>query len=65
MNELVEKEKNWFKFIENNNEVYNIIRSLGICCLSVIDGNNGWVSENYLGFSRLIKWYYIPNNEIT
>ena len=65
MNKFLRKEKNWFKLNERNNKVYNILRSLGLYWLPVIDGNNGWVSENYLGFSRLINWYYIPNNDIT
>ena len=64
MNEFLRKERNWFKLNERNNKVYNILRSLGLYWLPVIDGNNGWVSENYLGFSGLIKWYYVPNNEI-
>ena len=55
MNGLIRKERNWFKLNERSNEVYNILRSLGLYWLPVIDGNNVWVSENYLGFSRLIK----------
>ena len=30
----------------------------GLCWLKLINTNSGWASENYLGFSRIMKWYY-------
>ena len=38
---------------------YHIISKWGLDWLKVIDYKSGWVSENYLGFCRIIKWYYV------
>ena len=36
------------------------IADMGLDWLKVMTINSGWVSDNYLAFSRLSKWYYSP-----
>ena len=42
-------------------EMFNAIVAYGLYWIPVIGGEKGWVSENFLGYSRLIKWYYLSN----
>ena len=38
-------------------KVCSVLEKWGICWLKIINTNSGWVSENYLGFSRIMKWF--------
>ena len=44
-------------------KVCSVLEKWGICWLKIINTNSGWVSENYLGFSRIMKWFYIRDIE--
>ena len=39
-------------------QLYNVMKEWGLCWMQLLDSSSGWVSENYLGFCRIIKWYY-------
>ena len=39
-------------------KVCSVLEKWGICWLKIINTNSGWVSENYLGFPRIMKWFY-------
>ena len=38
---------------------YDYMTKCGLDWLKVIDLKSGWVSENYLAFERIVKWYYL------
>ena len=38
--------------------------SMGLDWCKLIDSEAGWVSDNYLAFAIIIKWYYYPLMQI-
>ena len=34
--------------------------NMGLEWCKLLDTDSGWVSDNYLAFTRIIKWYYYP-----
>ena len=38
---------------------YDQMMKWGLEWLKLIDVKSGWVSENYLAFGRIVKWYYL------
>lgn len=58
------------QFIEYGEKVLSELASLGLPWLKIMKYSNtgrfgGWVSENYLGFSRFIPWFYSVIDEMT
>ena len=33
---------------------------MGLDWCKLLDTESGWVSDNYLAFDRIVKWYYSP-----
>ena len=61
VSDFIKKEKRWFRIEHKIDDTYEMIANYSLYWIPIITANNGWVSENYLGYSRLIKWYYLPN----
>ena len=49
--------------IENKERdiVYKTISIWGLDWLKLITSTTGWVSDNYLGFCRIMKWFYFED----
>ena len=47
-------------FNELTNGLLMPIVEMGLDWCKVIEVESGWVSDNYLAFARLMKWYYHP-----
>lgn len=54
----VTKRKISFKLIEN--ELLGLVANMGLDWCKIILTESGWVSDNYLAFARITKWYYHP-----
>jgi len=54
----VTKRKISFKLIEN--ELLGSVANMGLDWCKIILTESGWVSDNYLAFARISKWYYHP-----
>ena len=48
------------KFALKHKAVFSPIIVMGLDWCKLIDTDSGWVSDNYLGFARIMKWYYYP-----
>ena len=40
--------------------MFEPIEDMGLDWMKILTVQSGWVSDNYLAFSRLCKWYYSP-----
>ena len=51
-----------FNNFQKNTVILKSIENLNLCWCKVVSTESGtstgWISENYLGFCRIIKWYY-------
>ena len=57
----------WVKVTRRNShmnvitsKLFEPISDMGLDWCKLIDVESGWVSDNFLGFARVIKWYYDP-----
>ena len=50
--------KNSVKYVSERSKVCYDLEKWGLSWLKLINTSSGWVSENYLAFSRIMKWYY-------
>ena len=41
-------------------KIFPPIVNMGLDWCKLIDTEAGWVSDNYLTFARIMKWYYYP-----
>ena len=48
------------EFTMKHKSVFHPIIVMGLDWCKLIDTDSGWVSDNYLGFARIMKWYYYP-----
>ena len=48
------------EFMLKYKSVFSPIIVMGLDWCKLIDTDSGWVSDNYLGFARIMKWYYYP-----
>ena len=58
--DFMKREKRWFRTEDSKEDSMSIIANYDLYWIPLITAKQGWVSENYLGYSRLIKWYYMP-----
>ena len=48
------------KFNVTKKDLFSPVTAMGLEWCKVLDMESGWVSDNYLAFARLIKWFYHP-----
>ena len=48
------------KYHDCNRSLLVSISELGLDWCKIITSQSGWVSDNYLGYSRIVKWCYFP-----
>ena len=44
----------------NIKKIFSPIMNMGLEWCKLLDTDSGWVSDNYLAFTRIMKWYYYP-----
>ena len=42
------------------NDIFKPISDMGLEWCKLLVANSGWVSDNYIAFTRICKWYYYP-----
>ena len=47
-------------FTQTKKDLFSPVTAMGLEWYKVLDMESGWVSDNYLAFARLIKWFYHP-----
>jgi len=60
LNTWICKTKRAKKFKLVINQLFTPISEMGLDWCKLLDKKSGWVSDNYLAFARVIKWFYHP-----
>ena len=45
---------------EHKKNMYSCVATMGLDWCKVIESESGWVSDNYLGYCKIVKWLYHP-----
>ena len=48
------------QYVTMTKDLFSTISDMGLEWCKLITSESGWVSDNYLGFTRIIKWVYHP-----
>ena len=60
INEWMKSRKILIPYKKVKKKMYSCIASMGLDWCKVIQHESGWVSDNFLGYCKIVKWLYHP-----